>query len=148
MGPSKTNGATRPSRRRSATKRCPFSANASHTVSRPVARPIAADYWQGHCPLTGITDPALLRASHIIPWSDCDSDGERLNVHNGLLLSALWDAAFDRALVTFDDEGNPEFSSALSAGARAELRWHSGISLTDEHRLRLKRHRERAKAQQ
>jgi hypothetical protein len=38
-----------------------------------------------------------------------------LDVHNGFLLSALWDAAFDRALVTFDDDGNPQFSSALRA---------------------------------
>jgi len=95
--------------------------------------------------LTGIPDPALLRASHIIPWSECDSDAERLDVHNGLLLSALWDAAFDRALVTFDDEGEPEFSPCLSEQARAELRWSSPISLTDEHRRRLARHRERAR---
>ena len=42
------------------------------------------------------------------------TDGERLDVHNGLLLSALWDAAFDRGLVTFDDEGRPVFSSSLT----------------------------------
>jgi beta-phosphoglucomutase-like phosphatase (HAD superfamily) len=65
-------------------------------------------------------------------------------VHNGLLLSALWDAAFDRALVTFDDAGEPEFSPALSDQARAELRWSAPIPLTDEHRRRLARHRERA----
>ncbi|WP_246176464.1 HNH endonuclease [Rhodovulum strictum] len=35
-----------------------------------------------------------LTASHIIPWKDCTTDAERLDVHNGLLLSALWDAAF------------------------------------------------------
>jgi endonuclease YncB( thermonuclease family) len=29
-------------------------------------------------------------------------DAERLNAHNGLLLSALWDAAFDCGLVIFD----------------------------------------------
>jgi len=29
------------------------------------------DYWAGRRPLTGITEPALLRASHIVPWSDC-----------------------------------------------------------------------------
>ncbi|WP_323181581.1 MULTISPECIES: HNH endonuclease [Hyphomicrobiales] len=27
--------------------------------------------------LTGISDPALLRASHIVPWSACESDAER-----------------------------------------------------------------------
>jgi hypothetical protein len=35
-------------------------------------------YWNGRCPLTGIIEPELLRASHIIPWADCESDAERL----------------------------------------------------------------------
>lgn len=112
-------------------------------IGQDIFRAGLMDYWQGSCPLTGITDPALLRASHIIPWSECESDGERLNVHNGFLLSALWDAAFDRRLVTFDDGGRPEFSPALSETARAELRWHFAIPLTDEHRYRLAHHRER-----
>jgi hypothetical protein len=113
-------------------------------IGQDIFRARLIDYWQSRCPLTGIADPELLRASHIVPWADCESDAERLDVHNGLLLSALWDAAFDRALVTFDDEGNPQFSPELSEQARAELRWSSPISLTDEHRRRLARHRKRA----
>ena len=70
--------------------------------------------------LTGITDPALLRASHIIPWSDC-SDEQRLDVHNGLLLSALWDTAFDCGLVSFADDGTVLASPQLSQRARAAL---------------------------
>jgi len=62
-------------------------------------------------------------------------------VHNGLLLSALWDAAFDRGLVTFYDDGRPVFSPNLSAVARAELRWHAPIPLTDKHRTRIAWHR-------
>lgn len=116
-------------------------------IGQDIFRDRLMDYWQRRCPLTGISDPALLRASHIIPWADCESDTERLDVHNGLLLSALWDAAFDRALVTFDDQGTPEFSHSLSEQARAELRWSSPIPLTDEHRRRLARHRERARCQ-
>jgi hypothetical protein len=114
-------------------------------IGQDIFRASLMDYWQGRCPLTGITDPALLRASHIIPWAECESDAERLDVHNGLLLSALWDAAFDRALVTFDDQGRPEFSPSLSEQARAELRWKAPIALTDEHRRRLARHRERTR---
>lgn len=116
-------------------------------IGQDIFRDRLMNYWQGRCPLTGISDTALLRASHIIPWADCESDAERLDVHNGLLLSALWDAAFDRALVTFDDEGKPEFSSRLSEQARAELRWSSPVPLTDEHRQRLARHRERTRSQ-
>jgi hypothetical protein len=115
-------------------------------IGQDIFRARLMDYWQGRCPLTGISDVPLLRASHIIPWADCKSDAERLNVHNGLLLSALWDAAFDRTLVTFDDEGKPAFSSSLSEQARAELRWSTAIPLTDEHRIRLVHHRVRAQA--
>lgn len=110
-------------------------------VGQDIFRAGLMDYWQGRCPLTGITDPALLRASHIIAWKDCKTDTERLDVHNGLLLSALWDAAFDRGLVTFDDEGQPKFSPNLSEAARAELRWRGSVPLTDKHRARLVWHR-------
>lgn len=98
-------------------------------------------YWQGRCPLTGIAEEALLRASHIVPWKDCADDAERLDVHNGLLLSALWDAAFDRGLITFDDEGQPVFAPGLSAAARGELRWQVPLTLTDAHREKLAWHR-------
>ena len=109
-------------------------------VGQDIFRSGLIDYWQGRCPLTGITDTALLRASHIIPWKDCASDAERLDVHNGLLLSALWDAAFDRGLVTFDYEGQPQFSPSLSDRARTELRWQDSIPLNDKHRKRLTWH--------
>jgi hypothetical protein len=62
-------------------------------IGQDIFRDRLMNYWQRRYPLTGISDPVLLRASHIIPWADCQSDAERLDVHNGLLLSALWDAA-------------------------------------------------------
>lgn len=99
-------------------------------------------YWGGQCPLTGISNPELLRASHIKPWAKCDDDAERLDVHNGLLLSALWDAAFDCGLVTFDDGGAPIFSPQLREQARIELRWQVPVKLTDRHRVKLEWHRE------
>ena len=98
------------------------------------------EYWQGTCPLTGITNDELLRASHIIPWRECD-DNERIKVYNGLLLSALWDAAFDRGLVTFGDDGVPQFSPELDEAARAELRWRNPVPLRGEHIKRLAWHR-------
>ena len=110
-------------------------------VGQDIFRDRLMTYWQGRCPLTGITDSALLRASHIVAWKDCANDAERLDVHNGLLLSALWDAAFDRGLVSFDDDGRPRFSPKLSDEARAELRWHSPITLSSKHRNQLALHR-------
>jgi hypothetical protein len=112
-------------------------------IGQDIFRASLMDYWQGRCPITGISDPALLRASHIVPWSDCESDAQRLDVHNGLLLSALWDAAFDRALVTFDDAGTPMLSPQLSEEARQALPWIQPIPLTDPHRKYLHHHRQR-----
>jgi predicted restriction endonuclease len=100
--------------------------------------------WGGRCPLTSITDPALLRASHIIPWAECATDAERLDPQNGLLLSALWDAAFDQHLVSFDDDGRPLYSAALSDAARAALATSVGLTLTLGRRERLSKHRQRA----
>lgn len=111
-------------------------------IGQNIFRDRLIDYWQRRCPLTGVTDKALLRASHIVPWKECTSNAERLDVHNGFLLSALWDAAFDRGLVTFDDGGIPQFSPSLSEAGRAALRWRAPLQLTEKHRERLKWHRE------
>lgn len=53
------------------------------------------------CCLTGIDIPELLVASHIIPWSKDEKN--RLNPQNGLCLNNLHDKAFDRGLISFDD---------------------------------------------
>ncbi len=128
-----------------ATRDLPMTTEAERLVVQRVGQNIFRDrllaYWHGCCPLTGITDTALLRASHIIPWSACETDAERLDVHNGLLLSALWDAAFDKGLVTFDKEGRPRFSPALGDAARSELRWRDTVPLTTMHEQRLAWHR-------
>ena len=55
--------------------------------------------YDNRCCLTGIASPALLRASHIVPWAE--SKESRLDPCNGLCLSSLHDAAFDRGLMTF-----------------------------------------------
>ena len=110
-------------------------------IGQDIFRDSLMDYWRGRCPLTGISDPALLRASHIVPWKACSGNAQRLDVHNGLLLSALWDAAFDRGLVTFGDDGTPVFSPALSDAARAEMRWQASLPLTSRQREHLAWHR-------
>lgn len=56
--------------------------------------------FDGCCGVTGLGLRELLIASHILPWAKHES--ERLNVRNGLCLSRLHDAAFDRGLITFD----------------------------------------------
>jgi hypothetical protein len=75
-------------------------------------------YWQGRCAITGIDNPALLRASHIKPWSD-STDAERLDPFNGLLLAVHLDALFDRAFITFQDGGEMHVSGRLSQRERS-----------------------------
>jgi predicted restriction endonuclease len=103
------------------------------------------DYWNGTCPLTSVTDPVLLRASHIVPWAECENDALRLNVYNGLLLSSLWDAAFDAGLISFTADGTPIVSPALSGNAAVALRLEAApvlYGLTPQHEELLRRHRE------
>lgn len=112
-------------------------------IGQNIFRDALMDYWNGACPLTGITDRELLRASHIIPWAECSSDAQRLDVHNGLLLSSLWDAAFDTGLISFDDNGKAVASPMLSDTAAERLSLSSApeLSLTPAHRENLAWHR-------
>ncbi len=89
-------------------------------VGQNLFRTALLDYWQGRCCVTGLAVPELLRASHIKPWAACDSDDERLDVFNGLLLAPHLDALFDGGWVSFSDTGNLLISDALSVEA-AEL---------------------------
>lgn len=58
--------------------------------------------YDNRCCITGIQIPELLIGSHIKPWS---SDQEnRMNPRNGLCLNALHDKAFDRGLITIDED--------------------------------------------
>lgn len=57
-------------------------------VGQDVFREALLTYWDGRCAVTGIAHPRLLRASHIKPWARCQTDAERLDVYNGLLLAA------------------------------------------------------------
>jgi HNH endonuclease len=114
-------------------------------IGQNLFRDALLDYWEGRCPLTGITEPALLRASHIVPWSECN-DQQRLDVHNGLLLSALWDAAFDQGLVSFGDDGMARAKPSLSAVVRQALAIDTAPALPGlraAHRANLAVHRAR-----
>jgi hypothetical protein len=116
-------------------------------VGQDIFRDALLRYWDGRCPMTGIADPALLRASHIVPWAECDDDTHRLDVHNGLLLSALWDAAFDAGLVSFSYGGTVLISATIGALDRHVLLGGAAprlIGLTPRHLANLARHRLRA----
>lgn len=84
-------------------------------IGQTIFREALLDYWNGRCPISGIDDPRLLRASHMKPWADCETDAERLDVYNGLLLAAHLDAAFDAGLISFASDGTLMMATMLSA---------------------------------
>jgi putative restriction endonuclease len=118
-------------------------------VGQDVFREALDRYWLGKCAVTGVTDRALLRESHILPWSQCESDNQRLDVFNGILLVAHLDAAFDALLISFDETGMPLLSPRLSTEAGRLLGDSlkgQAISFADRHHGYLQQHRLRFQA--
>lgn len=62
------------------------------------------EYIESGCRLTGVSDRAHLRASHIKSWRD-STNRERLDGNNGLLLAPHVDHLFDRGFISFEDNG-------------------------------------------
>ncbi len=83
-------------------------------VNQSVFRQIILSSYSGRCAVSGINIPELLNASHIIPWSK--NEQERLNPENGICLSKLYDAAFDRGLIGI----KPDYSIILSTKIREQ----------------------------
>ncbi len=71
-------------------------------VDQNLFRKNVLEAYEYRCCITGLEEPALLVASHILPWSH--SIEQRLNPSNGLCLSSLHDKAFDRGLITFNND--------------------------------------------
>jgi putative restriction endonuclease len=69
-------------------------------LNQNIFRKIVLATYNFQCCITGIENPELLVASHIVPWSVDESN--RLNPMNGLALNALHDKAFDAGLITID----------------------------------------------
>lgn len=58
--------------------------------------------YRGRCCMSGLSEPRLLIASHIVPWSK--DKANRLNPSNGLCLSAIHDRAFDKGLIALTND--------------------------------------------
>lgn len=71
----------------------------STRVNQAIFRDKILSIYNYKCAITGIDIPSLLVASHIIPWAS--NKKERLNPANGICLSSLYDAAFDKGYIGF-----------------------------------------------
>jgi hypothetical protein len=99
-------------------------------------------FWE-RCAVTGCAEHALLRASHIKPWTTCDAFEAR-DPFNGLLLVPSLDAAFDAGYISFENSGEIMISSrfqdpdAVILGIDSQLRMSR---VDDRHRPYLEYHR-------
>lgn len=74
----------------------------STRVNQSIFRNVVLATYNQRCCITGIDNPQLLIASHILPWSK--DENNRLNPMNGLCLNALHDKAFDCGLIAIRPE--------------------------------------------
>lgn len=82
-------------------------------VNQSVFRTMILYNYEGCCAITGINIPELLVAGHIIPWAN-STPQQQFNPENGICLSALYDKAFDKGLITISpDDYTVRLSSAL-----------------------------------
>ena len=72
--------------------------------------------WEYKCAVTGFEKLDVLIASHILPWAS-SVNNQRLDVHNGILLSPTYDALFDRHLISFENNGKIILSDSIEAQA-------------------------------
>jgi putative restriction endonuclease len=82
-------------------------------------RQVVLSSYRNACCVTGLAVPELLVASHIVPWKA--NREQRLNPRNGLCLSNLHDRAFDRGLISFDQD----FKLLVGDALRREGRRHA-----------------------
>jgi predicted restriction endonuclease len=88
--------------------------------------------YDARCAVSGLSVRELLVASHIIPWSE--SVERRADPTNGICLNALFDRAFDRGLMTVDEDHRVVVSPRLhDAAGAADL----PCSLREAHGRRL-----------
>lgn len=94
-------------------------------VGQGLFRKQLMEKYHGSCVITGINHPKLLVASHIKPWAASDNQ-ERLQVDNGILLSATYDRLFDSGLITFDKTGKIYLSSFIGTENEKRLSLQAG----------------------
>jgi predicted restriction endonuclease len=75
---------------------------ATQRIKQHFFRRAVLSSYRGRCCMSGLSEPRLLIASHIVPWSQNKTN--RLNPSNGLCLSAIHDRAFDKGLISLTDE--------------------------------------------
>ncbi len=91
------------------------------------------------CIVTGTNISQVLVASHIKPWVVCDNK-ERVDVNNGLLLSATFDRLFDSGLITFDKKGKMLVSSMVSKDNFEKLHIDDSVKYDIKYKIEMEKY--------
>jgi predicted restriction endonuclease len=109
-------------------------------------RKIMLEYWENSCAVTDIPIEEMLEACHIKPYRDCTPE-EKLDPHNGLLLTANLHKLFDSGYISFcPGNGNIIISSELEKLTPTGILFSKEITglpkekLTGEHKRYLEWH--------
>lgn len=73
-------------------------------IGQQAFRKMILGNYNDRCCITGLDIPTINRASHIIGWADPKGKKIRMDPRNGLCLSATYDAAFDKHLISLDTD--------------------------------------------
>ena len=114
-------------------------------VGQGYFRNLLVDKYDNKCAVTKSSIHSILIASHIVPWSE-STEEERLDVNNGILLSPLYDALFDKHLISFNDDGMIVISKLIEDQVKLlSIDINGSISVNKEMQKYLGRHREQLK---
>ena len=94
---------------------------AHYRINQSFFRRSVLSAYDNKCCITGLTGDRLLIASHIKPWAQCANGNERTDTANGLCLNSLHDRAFDKGLITLDEELRVVLSASLKDATPREV---------------------------
>lgn len=98
--------------------------------------------FEGKCAVTKTNIIEILIASHIVPWRE-SNDKERTDKDNGILLSPLYDALFDKHLISFQEDGKILISKSITDKRLLSLiDENASIDISEGMKKYLQRHRE------
>jgi hypothetical protein len=83
--------------------------------------------WGDACSVTGLKSKEVLIASHIVPWSRCETTNARWDVDNGLMLTPGLDKAFELGYISFQHEGKERGRIVISPKANWDSRRRLGF---------------------
>lgn len=94
------------------------------------------------CPVTGVSMPQLLIASHIKPWRECNNK-ERLDPNNGIMLAPHVDALFDKGYISFKIDGDVIIlnNNVIECINKLKLDLNVRVKLTPQSDMYMKWHR-------